>query len=191
MYPLLKKNLSKYADLSEEAWQDFVQVLSYKNIKKKDFLLSFGEHCAFEAYVLKGCFRTYFMDAEGKDVILSFAFEDWFMGDMSSQLNKMPSKIYIQALEDSEVLIIKSEDKEMLYKKHHIFERIFRLMIMRHLVSYQERLYKIFALSAQERYNDLVLKYPQLQHRISQKYIASYLGVTPEFLSKMRKENLK
>lgn len=191
MYGQLKQNISKYAQLTDEQWHDFTQMFNPKTLSKKDYLLTFGQHCQFEAYVLKGCFRTYFMDAEGKDVVLSFAFEDWWLGDMASQLNHMPSKMYIQALEDCEVLIISNHDKEALYKKHPVFERIFRLMIMRHLVSYQDRLYKIYTYSAQERYDDLILKYPQVLQRISQKNIANYIGVTPEFLSKMRKIQLK
>jgi CRP-like cAMP-binding protein len=187
----LKKNITKYAHLTDEQWDDFISLFYHKTISKKDYLLTFGQHCQFEAYIIKGCFRTYFTDTDNKDVILSFAFEDWWMGDMFSQLNKLPSKMYIQALEDSEVLIIKTQDKEELYKKHPVFERIFRIMVMRHLVSYQDRLYKIYGLNAQERYHDLVLKYPQLLQRISLKHIASYIGVTPEFLSKMRKDSLK
>lgn len=191
MHTNLRHNIFKYAQLSEEQWLDFQQLFELKTIKKKDYLLNFGQHCSFEAYVLKGCFRTYFMDANGKDVVLSFAFEDWWLGDMSSNLNHMPSRMYIQALEDSEVLIIQSKDKENLYRKHPIFERIFRLMVMRHLVSYQDRLYKIYAYTAQERYNDLIVKYPQVLQRVSQKHLASHLGVTPEFLSKMRREAYK
>jgi len=186
----LRQNISKYAQITDNQWQDFIDYFSLKRIKKKDFLIAFGQHCQFEAYILKGCFRSYFLDAHGKDVILSFAFEDWWQGDMASQLNHMPSQMNIQALEDSEVLVISSQDKELLFEKHPVFERIFRLMIMRHLVSYQDRLYKIYSYSAQERYHDLLLKHPQVLQRISQKHIANYIGVTPEFLSKMRKSFL-
>jgi len=186
----LKQNISKYAKLSDHQWLDFVQSFKLKKIKKKDFFLEFGQHCQFEAYIIKGCFRTFFTDPNGKDVVLSFAFEDWWLGDMTSQLNHMPSKMNIQALEDSEVLIISVQDKNLLFEKHPVFEKIFRLMIMRHLVSYQDRLYKIYAYTAQERYHDLILKYPQVLERISQKHIANYIGVTPEFLSKMRRSFL-
>jgi CRP/FNR family cyclic AMP-dependent transcriptional regulator len=191
MYQSINQNVSKEVSLSPEELTYFNNLLTQKTIAKKENLLEQGQLCNFEAYVVKGCFKVYFLDKNGNEIIISFPVEDWWLGDMVSFHQYLPSKLYIEALEKSEIFLIDAKDKEDLYQKFPKFERVFRLKIHRHLIAMQERLYFNYSLSAQERYDIFAGKYPQLLQRIPQLLIANYIGITPESLSRLRKMSLK
>ena len=164
----------------------FDSVLEHKSYPKKTFLLQEGEVCNFEAYVLKGCIRTYYIDHNGFEVILQFAVEDWWVSDISSFHEQQPSRLFIETIEDCELLILNPETKEKLLSKVPYFERVFRLMVQRNLAATQNRLINTIAKSAQEKYLEFLSQYPTIPQRVPQHYIASYLGISPEFLSKVR-----
>lgn len=166
----------------------FNSLLQFKTIPKKSFLLQEGEICQFEAYILKGCIRTYHIDSSGAEVTLQFAVEDWWVSDITSFQNQTPSLMYIETLEDCELLILTPESKENLLARVPGFERMFRLMVQRNLAQLQERLFRTIATSAVEKYLDFLNRYPAIPQRVAQHYIASYLGFSPEFLSKVRKK---
>jgi CRP-like cAMP-binding protein len=166
----------------------FNTLLQYKKVGKKKFLLQEGEVCQFEAYILKGCIRTYFIDGTGTEVTLQFAIEDWWVSDITSFQYQTPSHVYIETLEDCELLILTPETKEQLLAQIPGFERMFRLMVQRNLAQTQERLFRTIATSAVEKYLDFLNRYPTIPQRVAQHYIASYLGFSPEFLSKVRKK---
>jgi CRP/FNR family transcriptional regulator, cyclic AMP receptor protein len=191
MFQSINQNISKDVALSQEEITYFNELLTQKTIAKKKSLLEKGQLCDFEAYVIKGCFKVYFLDKNGNEIIISFPVEDWWLGDMVSFHQYLPSKLYIEALENSEIFLINAKDKELLYQKFPKFERVFRLKIHRHLIALQERLYFNYSLSAQERYEIFVGKYPHLLQRIPQLLIANYIGITPESLSRLRKKSLK
>lgn len=191
MYEQIHKNIIKDVSLNKEELDFFNSLLIPKTIKKKENLLEKGQLCDFEAYIRRGCFKTYFLDHNNNEVILSFPIEDWWVGDMISLHQFLPTKLYIEALENSEIFIINAKDKEILYQKHPKFERVFRLKIHRHLISLQERLYFNHSLTAQERYDIFVSKYKSLLQRVPQHLIASYIGITPESLSRLRKQAIK
>lgn len=150
-------------------------------------LLREGEVCDFEAYILKGCIRNYYIDQSGSEVILQFAVEDWWVSDIGSFHERTPSVMYIEAMEDSELLTLSPRGKETLLSRVPQFERMFRLMVQRHLSAMQQRLIRTIAKTAEERYLDFVRQYPNIVTRVPQHYIAAYLGMTPEFLSKVRR----
>jgi CRP/FNR family transcriptional regulator, cyclic AMP receptor protein len=182
----INQYINRCAIFSEEDIQFFDGLLQSKTIKKKTILLREGEICNFEAYILKGCIRTFCMDENGTEVILQFAIEDWWVSDIASFHDQTPSKLYIQALEDCELLILSYEAKEQLLAKVPLFERVFRLMVQRNLSVTQNRLINTIAKPAQERYLEFLERYPSISQRVSQHYIASYLGISAEFLSKIR-----
>ena len=140
---------------------------------------------------MNGCLRGFTIDKDGFEHILNFAPKDWWIGDLYSLLAQRPGIINIEAIEDSEVLLLNREKQEELYYKVPKFERFFRIIIEKSLVAYQQRIIDNLSLTAEERYIKFCKKYPMLINSISQKHIAAYIGITPEFLSKLRKNIYK
>lgn len=186
MFEAINKNVSKNIEFTRSELEYFNSLLKFKTFPKKTFLLQEGEVCNFEAFIVKGCVRKYYINKDGFEVILEFPIEDWWTSDIISFHDKKPSKLYIETLEDCELLVISLQDKEALLSKIPKFERIFRLMVQRNLASTQSRLIDSIAKSGQEKYLDFIKSYPTIPQRIAQHYIASYLGISAEFLSKIR-----
>jgi CRP-like cAMP-binding protein len=183
---LLIENIKKHIILEPSAEQYFISLLQEKKIKRKEFLLHAGEVCHCTAYVLSGCLRLYSLDLNGFEHIIQFAPRGWWVADIHSLISKQPSKLSIDALEDSQVLLLERDDQELLFSKYPVFERFFRILIEHSVASQHNRLTDYLSLSAQERYEAFCQRYPSLMQTLPQKQIASYIGVTPEFLSKMR-----
>lgn len=182
----INQYVNRCAVFSEHEIQLFDDLLQHKTVKKKTMLLREGEICNFEAYILKGCIRTFCMDENGAEVILQFAVEDWWVSDIASFHEQTPSKLYIETLENCELLILTHEAKEELLMKVPQFERVFRLMVQRNLSVTQNRLVNTIAKPAQDRYLEFLERYPSVAQRVAQHYIAAYLGISAEFLSKIR-----
>jgi CRP/FNR family transcriptional regulator, cyclic AMP receptor protein len=164
----------------------FNSLLVYKEVPKKTILLHEGETCNFEAYIIKGCIRTYYINEKGIEVTLQFAIEDWWVSDIASFNDHLPSSMFIETLEDCRLLMLTPQTKETALFKIPKLERVFRLMVQRNLAVLQGRLFKTIATSGTEKYLDFIRRYPDIPQRVAQHYIASYLGITPEFLSKIR-----
>ena len=188
MKTLLRQNILKHISLSEKETDQFCDLFHQKKIKKKDFLLREGEICKFEAFVTNGLFRVYHIDSNGFEQVLYFAMEDWWITDIDSFTSQRPSHLYIEALEDSEVLLISSEDKNFAYDHIPAIEKLFRIMTQKTHVALQRRMIDNLSKTADERYLDFIRKYPQLAQRLSNIQIASYLGISHEFLSKIRRK---
>jgi len=187
MFTAINDYVNRCGKFSPEDIAVFDSLLRPKSVKKKQLLLREGEICDFEAYIVKGCIRTYYIDENGSEVILQFAVEDWWVSDIGSFHERTPSLLYIEALEDSDLLTLNPAHKEELLAKVPQFERVFRLMIQRHLSALERRLIRTMAKTAEERYLDFMKQYPNIALRVPQHYIAAYLGMTPEFLSKIRR----
>lgn len=187
MHTEIIKALTSYVSLTQEEVEIIISFYTYKKYPKKTIILHAGEVCKFEAFVIKGCLKTYFLDETGSEVVLTFASENWWVSDLSSFYEGKPSKMYIDTLEACELLLITLEDKEALLRQLPQLERAFRIMIQRHLSVYQERLFANIALSAKERYAIFLEKYPSIPQRVPQHLIASYLGISPESLSRIRR----
>jgi CRP-like cAMP-binding protein len=154
-------------------------------------LLQAGNICNFEAYVIKGCIREYYIDNHGAELTLQFAIEDWWVSDITSFEDQKVSSMYIETLEDCALLMLSRQSKERLLAEVPKLERMFRLMIQRHLSTVQSRLFRTVTFSAMEKYLEFIKRYPTIPQRVPQHYIASYLGISPEFLSKLRTRHLR
>ncbi|SEO42897.1 cAMP-binding domain of CRP or a regulatory subunit of cAMP-dependent protein kinases [Flavobacterium sp. CF108] len=191
MFQRIREYLSRSVRLSEKEIKIFENSLELRLIPKKTILLQAGEVCNFEAYINKGCIREYFIDDAGIELTLQFATEDWWVSDITSFEDQIPSDMYIETLEDCELLVLTRQSKENLINEVPQLERMFRLMIQRHLSKLQKRLFKTVSSTAMDQYIEFVTRYPTISQRVSQQYIASYLGITPEFLSRLRAKHLK
>jgi len=158
---------------------------------KKQFALQHGDVCQYFDFVVRGCLRLYKVDNEGAYHILQFATENYWILDLTSFHKKIPSTLNIEALEDTVVLRIMHGDLIDLYIKAPKFDRIFRVLLENHFMQQQERIGQLFSSTAEERYQSFLDNYPHLLNRISQVQIAAYLGVTPEFLSRIRSRMAK
>lgn len=162
-----------------------------RHIKRRQFILQEGDVCSVNTFVVEGCFRMYMVDEKGKEHNLQFAIENWWIGDIGSFHSEKPSRLYIEALENSIILQIKKEDQLKLFVDYPKFNRIFRVLTENAMVSLQNRILQNISSTAEERYLYFLNRYPQFFNRISNVQIASYLGVTPEFLSTIRKKLVK
>lgn len=185
-FTLLFHNFSKHISLTKTEEKFISSLLEYKIIKAKDFLVQQGEVSKHSAFVLNGCIRGYTIDSDGTEHVLSFAPTDWWIADMYSLLSQKPGNLNIEAMVDTEVALISKTNQEKMYEKVPKLERFFRIIIEKSLVAYQQRLNDNLSLTAEERYLKFCKVYPQLINEIPQKQIAAYIGVTPEFLSKLR-----
>ncbi len=182
---LLLQHIARHVQLTEEEEDYFLSLLHFKKIRKKQFLFQEGDIYSTTSFVTTGLLRLYSIDKNGFEHILQFAPPGWWIGDMHSFLKKQPGTLLVDAIEDSEIVILKKTDLDQLYARVPKFERFFRILAENALATYQHRLVNNLSLSAAERYNTFCQLYPSLIQSLSQKYVASYIGVTPEFLSKM------
>ncbi|MDR2237379.1 MAG: Crp/Fnr family transcriptional regulator [Chryseobacterium sp.] len=184
----LKKHIREYIDISEEKLEKYCNAFSLRKLRKKEFLLKEGEICRHEGFILKGCFKVFRTNDHADEQILHFGIEDWWLSDMDSFINQIPSKLNIQAIEDSEILLISKEDKEKLYHELPEIERLMRLKFQLSIIALQRRIIDNLNKPSDERYQDFLRDYPQIAHRLTNIQIAAYLGVTPEFISRIRRK---
>ncbi|MBX2916602.1 MAG: Crp/Fnr family transcriptional regulator [Cyclobacteriaceae bacterium] len=158
---------------------------------KKQFALQHGDVCEYFTFVVRGCMRLYMVDDKGVYHIMQFATENYWILDLTSFHKKIPARLNIDALEDTVVLRITHSDLIDLYLKAPKFDRIFRVLLENHFMHQQQRMTQLFSSTAEERYQLFLETYPHLLNRLSQVQIAAYLGVTPEFLSRIRSRMAK
>lgn len=186
MFDLILQNVGRHIRLEPEEAGYFTSLLRVQHLEKKAFLLQAGEVCQHEAFVLEGCLRNYYLDAGGGEHILQFSVEDWWTSDMYSLLTRTPATQFIDALEPSTVALLRHDDLEQLYHRAPKFERFFRIMLQKAFIAQQQRILQNIGSTGEERYRDFRERYPGLEQRVPQHQIAAYLGITPEFLSKIR-----
>ena len=191
MSALILNNIAQHIRLTPEEQAHFVSLLTMKTIRRKQFLLRENEVCRHSAFVTRGCLRGYTVDANGFEHILQFAPPGWWIADMYSLLSQQPGNLNIDALEDTDVLLLAKSDQEQLYFDIPKFERFFRIITENSLVASRRRLLDNMSLNAQQRHESFCRHYPTLIHHLAQKQIAAYIGVTPEFLSKMKSDLLR
>jgi len=188
---LIIDSISKHIQLSAEEKEHFLSLLQPKSYKRKQFLLQDGDVCKYSTFVIKGCLRGFTIDQNGFEHVLNFAPVGWWIADMYSLLTQKPGILNIESLEDTEVLLLSKSRQEKLYHDIPQFERFFRIITENSLVSYQQRLIDNLSLTAEERYHNFCRRYPTLINNLPKKQIASYIGVTPEFFSRMQHNMLK
>lgn len=180
--------LSSNIRISDELAQVFLSECNSIQVAQGGFLLQAGGKISHSFFVERGLLRQYSIDAKGKEHIIQFAPENWFMADRESEFLDRPSSYFIEAVEDSQVLVIEQSLIQRLSKSNAEFMKFNTSLLHRHITSLQKRITLLQSASVRERYLDFVKTYPDLLLRIPQTYVASYLGVTPEGLSRVRKE---
>ena len=185
------QNIAKHVSLTPEEVTLFLYKTETKQFKAKSILLSAGEIATCTYFVNSGILRSFNINDNIIEHVLHFACEGWWIGDMYSYISEKPGNLFIEILEDAEVVIITKENQQQLYQEIPKLERFFRILAENSLVSHQERLMDNLSLTAEERFEKFCSKYPTLIQKVPQKHIASYIGVTPEFFSKMKSRLLK
>ena len=180
------KNIARHIKLDEKEKEYFKTFLLYKQLKKGEVVLHYGEICKQQYFVISGCLRNYSIDEYGKEHVMMFASADWWTSDMYSYVTGMPAEFIIDALMDTEVFQITKEGMEKVYEEIPKFERFFRLLFQNAIVNNSKRMNSAMSIPAEERYQAFIKQYPNIYKEIPLKYIASYLGISPEFLSKIR-----
>jgi len=191
MSDLLFQKFDEKIELSEEEKKISRSFFIAKKLRRKQYLLQEGDICKYVAFVEKGLLRTYTVDDRGNEHITQFAFEGWWAADQYSYLTGEPSKYNIEAMEDSELLLLTRQAEDEMLEKIPKLERFFRLLLQNNLISTQKRLVSSFSQTAEERYNEFMGSCPttpNLINRIPQHMLASYLGITAETLSRIRRQ---
>lgn len=179
--------LQRHITLDEKEKLSFCSVLIGARLKQGEFVETVGKVTSYFIYVNSGCLMTYFTDGEGGDHVIQFAMAGWWTGDLHSLTKEEPSVYSTRALADSEVFYLPKADMEMLLEKFPRLERYFRILFQNSIISHQHRLIQNLSVTADQRYENFSKRYPSLEQYVPLKYIASYLGITPEFLSKIRR----
>ncbi|MFK8009312.1 MAG: Crp/Fnr family transcriptional regulator [Saprospiraceae bacterium] len=189
-YSLILANIQKHIDLNEEEIEYFISLLNQKEIRKKEFVLQQGDTCRNIFFITKGGLRAFYINQNGKKSTIMFAIKDWWITDMNCFLNQIPAMSNIVALENSSLLQLSFFQLQKLYQRVPKFERFFRILMEKAYVREQLRALDNLTLTAVERYDKFVEKYPKINEQITQKQLASYLGISPEFLSTIKKNKL-
>ena len=189
MWDLLLENIARRdVNLTPEEIEVLQSLFTHKKFRKHQFILQEGEVSTHDNFIIKGLSRTYRSDDKGQQHILRFTPEEWWTGDLASFLGGKPSIYNVDCLEDTEVLRITYPDLETLFERVPKMNKYFRLLYQRSIISYGLRLVSNLSLSATERYEDFVKRYPDIEQRVPNHQIASYLGITPQSLSRIRNQ---
>jgi CRP-like cAMP-binding protein len=191
MYERILKNIAKFIQLTPQEAEYFISILHHKKVKKRQYLFHEGEICRYQFFVNKGCLRSYHTDDKGMEHVAQFAIEDWWISDMYSFLTSTPARLNVDAVEDSEVLYFDKPSIEKFYIDVPKFERFARMQVQNGFITNQQRIVESMSLDAEQRYCNFIGKYPLMEQRLPLKQIASYLGITPESLSRIRSKYAK
>lgn len=183
--------IGRYVSLNEEEGLQFVSSFKEIRIKKRQIMIQPGFTTRHRNYVLQGSFRGYVTGDAGEEHTIQLAIEDWWISDYNSYVFQKPATMFVVAMEDSTVLQLGYEKEQELKRSNHKFETFFRIMAESSGAFFQRRIISAHTLTAEERYNEFLERYPLLAQRIPQYALASYLGMTTEFLSKIRNNKMK
>ena len=184
---LLISSLQQYIPLSDRDQQLIIACLRERKVRKGQFLVHEGAVSRCTNFVNEGSVRTYFIDLNGQEHIVQFAIEGWWISDLNSFILQVPATFNVQAIEDSVILELPFESLELLYEQIPKLERYFRIVTQRAFVAFQQRVVQNISMTAEDRYLAFQQKYPKIELRIPQRLVASYLGISAEFLSKIKK----
>jgi len=182
--------ISRYVTLDEAETAYVISSLKIKKLRKKQLLVQPGFVCTDKSYVVKGALRAYLVDQDGKEHTLAFAIEDWWISDYNSLINQEPATLFVEALEDSELVQISYAAEQDFLDKIPKMEKFERIITQRSLVFQQKRLLANFTHTAEERYEEFMEKYASIAKRVPQYALASYLGFSTEYLSKIRNRRI-
>lgn len=188
MFETILKHINSIVSLSPEDEAELTAVFKSRTLRKRQYLLQAGDICRQECFVVKGCLRAYYLDDKGQEHIGVFGAEEYWISDMYSLITGEPAIYNIDALEDSELILIEKNNLEEVLIKVPALERFFRIKLQRAFAAHQKRIIDNMSKSAEERYLIFQRQYAKLEQRLPQHQVASFLGITPESLSRIRRQ---
>lgn len=183
---LVLANITKHIELTQEERGQVIRLFDESSLKKNEFILCQNDPCNYINFVNEGTLRAFFANSNGKESTVMFAVKDWWITDMYCFLHELPAMVSIQAVEKGNILKLSKKNLDNLFHIIPSFNKFFRILMQNAYCREQLRMIQNLSLPAQERYENFISKYPQIASKIPLKHIASYLGVTPEFLSTIR-----
>lgn len=186
MYELLKKSIEEHVSLSNEEWELCKNSFRPKRMLKRQFLLQEGDVCKDLAFVEKGALHSYTVDSSGNKHVIHFAFDGWWMANLHSFFTEKPTRLNIEVLENSELLVLDRKNHEKLLKEIPAYERYHRIILQNAYVALQQRVENVLGLTAEEKYARLIEQNPEFMNRVPLNLVASYLGMSAETLSRVR-----
>lgn len=186
MFDQLYKSIGEHVSLTDEEWKLCKNSFRPKRMLKRQFLLQEGDVCRQLAFVEKGALFSFSVDSKGNRQVMRFAFDGWWIADLRSYFTKSPSTLNIEVLENSELLILDRENHEKLLKQIPAYGRYHRIILQNALVALQTRIESALGLTAEEKYARLIEHNPEFMNRVPLNLVASYLGMSPETLSRVR-----
>lgn len=188
MYEQLLKTVQQKVTLTSDEAELLKQFFTLKKVRKRQYMLNEGEVCKYNLFVAKGLLRSFGVEENGYEQVVQFAVEGWWISDLNSFFSGDVAVYNIEALEDCELLLLTRQSMDEMLEKLPKMERYFRLLMQNHIVALRQRIIASQRHSAEERYIRLIEGFPTILARVPQQYIASYLGMTPETLSRVRKQ---
>ncbi|MDV3872146.1 cyclic nucleotide-binding protein [Elizabethkingia anophelis] len=185
MFQIFRAHVDKFIEIDDQEFEKISSFFRVKKFRKKEDLVTAGEICRYHFFVLKGCLRKFYITSKGSEQTTEFAIETWWLTDNRAYEHQLRTDFSIQAVENSEVLVIEHQDQERLLKEHPVMERYFRYVYQRSYAAAQMRVRYIYTFSKEEMYLHFLEQQPQFVQRIPQYLIASFLGLTPEYLSEI------
>jgi CRP-like cAMP-binding protein len=188
MHNNIIKHIRKLVDLNENEVVAFNKYVETHQFKKKEYLIQEGGVCKHLYFVEKGCLRMYFINKKGVEQITQFALDGWWICDYQSFINQLPSEYYIQTIEESTIISIENKYLDKLLIEIPHLERYFRMILQKAVAAAQNRSKLLYEMSKEEFYFHFSTSFPEFMQRVPLYMIASYLGLTPEYLSELRKK---
>ena len=186
----IKNHVARYIQLTEEEENYFLSLPKIKKVKKKQFIVQPEFICKYRSYVVSGAMRGYLVDNDGQEHTIAFAVEDWWISDFSSFIFQQPATLFVEALEETTLIQLDYHAEQLLMETVPKFEKFFRIVTQRAFAFLQQRMLSNLSKTAEERYEEFMHKYPQIAQRVPQYALASYLGMSTEYLSKLRNNRL-
>ncbi len=180
--------INRVIQLNKKEEETICSLISYRKLLKGQYFLQQGDVCKSSGFVVSGCTKTFYVGDDGQEHVIMFSVEDWWTSDMGSFISQKPADFNVQCLENTSLIQFSYENQEKMLLEVPKLERFFRLIIERALVSSQKRIVRNLSMSAKDRYLHFRNVYPKIEQRIPQYLIASYLGITKEFLSKIKSQ---
>jgi CRP-like cAMP-binding protein len=184
-------NVSRFIDLTPEEELYFTSIVRTVKIRKRQFIVQPEFVCRYKSYVHEGAMRAYFVDADGQEHTIALAIEDHWISDFPSFIYQTPATLFVEALEDSVLVQVEYQAMERLLELYPRFDKFLRIFSQRALAAFQRRMLSNLSLSAEQRYDEFLREFPALAARVPQYVVASYLGISTEFISKIRNGKLR